>query len=79
MEHTALPLHIPLLRPHDIYDKFGHRIAEVFIEANAEFIVRACNNFYPMLEACRLALVALPHGEVKQQIEQALAKAEGRE
>ena len=59
-------------------------------QANAQFIVTACNSFYELLEACKTALEVLHISEVyatmKRQcgldgvniIKQAIAKAEGK-
>lgn len=48
--------------------------------ANAEFIVKACNSYYPMLEALReiyeVGCIPIP---LALQANQAIAKAEGRE
>ena len=35
--------------------KWSSRLTKEEMEANAKFIVRACNNHYKLLEACRLA------------------------
>lgn len=50
----------------------------------AEFIVRACNCHYELLEACKKALHNI-HGytetpiKIRDQLKQAIAKAEGKE
>lgn len=70
----------------NIYDAEGnligrfHRddgLAKEHDELNAEFIVRACNNYYPLLEALKVAkklLRELNHTSI--QVNQAIDKAE---
>lgn len=61
----------------------SHNVAQVYSEANAEFIVRACNSHKGLLEATKLLLAALHEGHA-DWVEKAtsrglaaLAKAEG--
>ena len=62
-------------------------IAQTAFESpDAEFIVRACNSHYELLEACKRALPLLRIGNKNNmfafcadQLEQAIAKAEGKQ
>jgi len=65
-------------------DGTGHVITIEECHANADFIVKACNNYYQLLEACKAAYNHL-HGnpnipaQLCVDLKQALAKAEGKE
>lgn len=66
-----------------ILDKNLNPITDVVTSNRAEFIVRACNSHYDLLEACKKAVFNI-HGytelpiKARIQLQQAIAKAEGK-
>ena len=80
-EHTALPLRIVPTESgiHHILDAKGNTLASVMGEANARFIVTACNCHAEMLEALKKLVNATILGTgafALTQAEQAIRKAE---
>ena len=68
-----------------IIDKNGKLLANLAIRDYAQFIVRACNCHYELLEKCKQALTIIRHLDrfgayvsIRIEIEQAIAKAEGK-
>lgn len=57
-------------------------VASVGTQANAEFIVRACNSHYDLLEVCKevrkhlSGVLTDEQAKTRRQLEQAIAKAE---
>lgn len=49
-------------------------------KANAEFIVKACNSHYELLEACKAVLVSIQGADdqLERIVKQAIAKTEGK-
>ena len=55
--------------------------SEVENQANADFIIKACNNHYELLEACKLMINATTHTQLDKAIakgKKAIKKAEGK-
>ena len=85
MEHTPLPWKRNGSYFGNAEEVIGRVLTgeKLIAYANAEFIVMACNNFYELLEACKMALELAEMFvksddewlENKQKIEQALVKA----
>lgn len=88
VEHTALPWEVQAAlgnNPNLLIVGGGGLIARVSgsgpvaekgFEANADFIVRACNSHYDLLATCKHALTLV---WPENTIEAAIAKAEGRD
>ena len=59
---------------------YNNCIAPQSAMSNAEFILRACNNFYPLLEACQKALEEYETNDythsTRKELEQAIKAAE---
>lgn len=80
-KHTELPLRTyPAYLDEIIVDKYGHLIANCSNQANAAFIVRACNCHDELVEALKHIKseygYCLPE-KTMQKINKAIAKAEG--
>ena len=56
-------------------------VDDIEAKANAEFIVRACNSHYDLLEACKKVINNWGnlHPKDRQQLRNAVAKAEGKD
>ena len=92
MKHTELPWKIYdwknwdqaeiQNKENDVICKFPHLLPNWLNDA--QFIVRACNSHYELLEACKFAKSVIQFGEswidkCEEVISQAIAKAEGKE
>ncbi len=91
-KHTSLPWRLPNRSDdYDgacILDHAGYLVADCNIvwgdrelsqkecQANANFIITACNSHYELLAACEAAAVIVPMGSVLSQLVKAIEKAE---
>lgn len=90
MKHTKLPWHVGDVDAETLQiniigePQYGFYVCGVIAgvesqEANAEFIVRACNSYYDMLAVCKDVRGFLKRsGYDTKLVDDAIAKAEGR-